>query len=375
MVVLTSSAKELSSCNQCTCEKVFRSVNDDFEFVISNTTSPVLRLAKTWQHEIGNRKRFKTTLETEQPDIVYFWNLTHVSMALPSIANSADIPNCCFVFDHSWTTTSNDPWSRFTNSTNWLKRSLSRATEFVWKLKGLGSDGSRPGLYQVPTDFLGSQLEHCRINPDNIVKVNWGVDTKLFRPTENTETTNESRILFVGQIARHKGVHILIDAFWRLAELHDHVSLTIVGAASDQEYMSTLENMLESRGLTNRVEFHQFVERARLPEVYRNHDILVFPSVWEEPMGIVPMEAMSCGLAVFSSGRGGSKEVIEDTVDGYLFDGDAPEELTKLLSDVVKNKDELVQVRQAARAKAQAYFDFEKTVEVIESQLCELTDS
>jgi glycosyltransferase involved in cell wall biosynthesis len=59
--------------------------------------------------------------------------------------------------------------------------------------------------------------------------------------------------------------------------------------------------------------------RTELAGRYRAADVVVFPSEWEEPFGIVPLEAMACGVPVVATGTGGSGEFLHDGVNCLLF--------------------------------------------------------
>jgi glycosyltransferase involved in cell wall biosynthesis len=52
------------------------------------------------------------------------------------------------------------------------------------------------------------------------------------------------------------------------------------------------------------------LEREQLPAEYRAADVMVFPSTWPEPFGLVPIEAMACGVPVVATGVGGSAEFL-----------------------------------------------------------------
>jgi glycogen synthase len=63
--------------------------------------------------------------------------------------------------------------------------------------------------------------------------------------------------------------------------------------------------------------------RAELREIYCSADALLFPVRWEEPWGLVPLEAMACGCPVIATGRGGSAEYLRDGENCVLTrDGD-----------------------------------------------------
>jgi glycosyltransferase involved in cell wall biosynthesis len=60
-------------------------------------------------------------------------------------------------------------------------------------------------------------------------------------------------------------------------------------------------------------------DRAALSARYAAADAVVFPSTWDEPFGLVPVEAMACATPVVASGTGGSAEFLVDRVNCLLF--------------------------------------------------------
>ena len=66
-----------------------------------------------------------------------------------------------------------------------------------------------------------------------------------------------------------------------------------------------------------------------MPEIYRQHDLLLFPSEWEEPFALTPIEAMACGLPVIGTTTGGSAELFRDRENALTFSAGKPEELAE----------------------------------------------
>jgi glycosyltransferase involved in cell wall biosynthesis len=91
------------------------------------------------------------------------------------------------------------------------------------------------------------------------------------------------------------------------------VSLDLVGRG-DTEYRRHLDTVVNELGLVGRVRFDA-VPRAELRSRYLAADVLVFPSEWDEPFGLVPLEAMACGTPVVATGTGGSGEFLADGVN------------------------------------------------------------
>jgi glycogen synthase len=105
-----------------------------------------------------------------------------------------------------------------------------------------------------------------------------------------------------------------------LAGLPPDTSLRVVGWG-DRAHLGALERLAERRGLAERVAFER-AGRHELREVYAAADAVLFPVRWEEPWGLVPLEAMAVGRPVIASGRGGSGEYLRDGHNSLLFDRD-----------------------------------------------------
>jgi len=108
---------------------------------------------------------------------------------------------------------------------------------------------------------------------------------------------------------------------------------------------------MEKLGLNGRVIFVGLVPRANLPGLYRDHSIYVFPSIWEEPMGIGILEAMASGLAAICSGTGGSGELFEDGKSGMLFLNGNDEDLAAKILFLTKNPIQMARLGANARRR------------------------
>jgi glycosyltransferase involved in cell wall biosynthesis len=122
-----------------------------------------------------------------------------------------------------------------------------------------------------------------------------------------------SRLLFVGSLAAEKGAPVLLEAFRRAHAEEPELTLTVVGEAG-QGALERLRALAEGLPVT----FRGRLERADVMAAYRDHDILVFPSIWSEPFAIVPLEAMAMGMAVVASTAGGTPEAVQHEKTGLL---------------------------------------------------------
>lgn len=137
--------------------------------------------------------------------------------------------------------------------------------------------------------------------------VPYGADPQRFSPRDSARPPNAPfRVLFVGQIGERKGISYLLDA-WRgfrdaRAELH------LVG-----DFVAGVEVYQRDRGLFRHT---ANVPQARLPELMREADVFVLPTL-VEGMPMVVIEAMACGLPVIVTPHGPA-EVVRDGIDGFV---------------------------------------------------------
>jgi glycosyltransferase involved in cell wall biosynthesis len=145
-----------------------------------------------------------------------------------------------------------------------------------------------------------------------------GIDPARFAPGPEREWSG--RLLYAGRIDDRKGIRQAIEA---VAQLNGGARLDIVGGG-DEDHRTELEELAMTLGLRDRVTFSGGVPQEELSGRYAAADALLFPVVWPEPWGLVPLEAMACGTPVIATGTGGSAEYLRDESNCLLAEpGDA----------------------------------------------------
>lgn len=126
------------------------------------------------------------------------------------------------------------------------------------------------------------------------------------------------RLLYAGLLLPAKGVHTLLEAVERMEDMGHRAVVTIVGEGEgDRSYCAALRKRAES--LDSSVSFLGRLQHSALSAIYRANDILVFPSIWNEPFGAVHMEAMASGTPVVSSIGGGQDEFLVHEENALTF--------------------------------------------------------
>ena len=134
------------------------------------------------------------------------------------------------------------------------------------------------------------------------------------------------RVAYLGTIAPHKGVHILVEALQQVRS--PDIELCIYGDLGIfQQYGERITRTCA--GLP--VHLEGLVPRERVPQALASADILVVPSLWYENSPLVIQEAFASGMPVVAADGGAMTEKIRPNVDGLLFrQGDARDLASKL---------------------------------------------
>jgi len=143
-------------------------------------------------------------------------------------------------------------------------------------------------------------------------------------------------LLFVGRLDTEKGINVAVDAVGLLVKRHGayDIHFDIVGAGEPRQ-VSRLHRQIARLGLREFVCLRGRIPHRLISQEYRSADVLLVPSIWEEPFGLVTIEAMSQGLPVIASNVGGLPENVEHMKTGLLV---PPNDSEKLAEAILKLK-------------------------------------
>jgi D-inositol-3-phosphate glycosyltransferase len=177
---------------------------------------------------------------------------------------------------------------------------------------------------------MGADLHRVTVVP-------CGVDLGLFRPDGPAEPRDPGRfrLLVVSRLVERKGIGNVITA---LAELPEAELVIAGGPPADRLVRDPearrLTALAERLGMAGRVRLRGQVEPGDLPALYRSADLVVCVP-WYEPFGIVPLEAMACGVPVVASAVGGLVDSVVDGVVGVHVPPRRPDLLARALAGLL----------------------------------------
>ena len=243
----------------------------------------------------------------DRPDVISVWHMGAMCTGLLRILADSGVPTVYVVCD-DWPTyaTKIDPWMRMWSGRAFIARLAHRLTGLSTELPDLDASGSFCFVSAATRDRC---IRYSPWSfPDSTVTFS-GIDHEDFPPVaQPPDRPWNWKLVAPGRLDPRKGFATAIRALPLMPE----AELSILSAA-DEPYRLELESLSAELGVSGRVRFGR-AGRDTMREHYERADVCLFPSEWDEPFGLVPLEAMACGTPVVATGTGGSGE--------FLVDGD-----------------------------------------------------
>ena len=153
----------------------------------------------------------------------------------------------------------------------------------------------------------------------------------------------ELKLVFVGRLVSDKGLLLLLQALVRLRSLDLSPALTVVGSGPER---AACEALVKDSDLSRQVNFLGPLSGKPLREILHAHEILVIPSRWAEPFGVVALEGIACGCVVLGTQDGGLPEAIGPC--GIVCENNHVEALAEALRDLLTSSELREKLRAAA---------------------------
>ena len=169
----------------------------------------------------------------------------------------------------------------------------------------------------------------------------------------------ELKLLFVGRMTGLKGGAIMLDALPLVAaSLKRPLKVTYVGDGPDRVRWQQKALRAQAASSKLNIEFTGWLDSSHIDQLMLNSDLLVVPSTWPEPFGLVGPEAGLHGLPAAAFAVGGIPEWLSDGVSGRLAPGDPPSAagLTRAIVECVRDPAELARLGRGAQELASRFY-------------------
>ncbi|MFQ5749201.1 MAG: glycosyltransferase family 4 protein [Planctomycetota bacterium] len=300
-------------------------------------------------------------LADEAPDLVFLWSQLRLTLGPARLVEESRIPR---------TYTLNDPYleSYLPVSRGW---SPGRVAHFLGD-RLFFRQTTLAGLRLEPALCISRSLKRSLLAhgiPVSGARVLYqGVPLERFPlKREPGRLHDPIRLLYAGQLHSYKGV----ETFLRAAVLLEGqmgpgaIQVTLAGDGP-ADARARLDGLASG---VSRVAFLGRIAPARMPRLYREQDVLVFPSQWDEPFGLSHLEAMASGTPVVSTTVGGTGEFLRDRENALTFSPREPGELAAAVRLLASKPDLSRKLARNARRMVEDRFSLETYLDGIEDFL------
>ncbi|MBN2713907.1 MAG: glycosyltransferase family 4 protein [Planctomycetes bacterium] len=307
---------------------------------------------------IHNYREIRRAIEKHSPDVIYMWAGAMLTPAVIAAIEGIGIKTV-FHLEDMWIAklmeqeSGNSVLSRLSRG---LRSMFAKLPEFK----------SEEWVFVQVSDALAAQYAAAGIIPAKTVRVHNGYEPAS-APREWEAEPDVYEIGFSGRIHPTKGLEVLFKAFAIIKQkCTSRVHLSIFGKGN-VAYEKELKEMADRLGLSEMIRWHGALPRAKLLEKYKTLDLLAIPSTWEEPFGLVAIEALAAGVPVVAAARGGLREIVNDKV-GWLVEPEA-ETFAAAIAEAITDYDRLALKGKNGPLWISENFGWKDKVETIEKLL------
>ncbi|GAA3403667.1 glycosyltransferase [Pseudarthrobacter polychromogenes] len=233
-----------------------------------------------------------------------------------------------------------------------------------WLEPGVGRSADR--IIATCSDEV-FELKAMGIDTGKISIAPCGVDLEFFSAEGPTAARTASRrILSVGRLVPRKGVDLVIRSLPYLRESgFEDVELLIVGGGGDSGVLDAdpevrrLLDLAAELGVADQVRLQGQVSRGEMPGIFRSADAVVC-APWYEPFGIVPLEAMACGVPVVAAAVGGLRDTVVDHGTGLHVPPRDPEAIASALAMLLRNPSLRTELGNAGKVRARTRYSWDR---------------
>jgi glycogen synthase len=322
--------------------------------------------------EVNNPAALRQATQQFKPDLIYCWNLGFMSLSLATEAERSNIPVCYYV---------SDDWpARWTADLGYslLHAPGGKATRFARRLLSAACTGAglripkqHPRLKnaQYCSDFIRRRVHDAGYAPAREWVIPWAVNLKCYPPAPIRWPPR--RVLYVGQIAEHKGVHTALAGFAAASRASGapELNLTLVGNCRSSKYLDRLRVLCNDLKVADRVSFQGQISRENLPAIFAEHDLFIVSSEWDEPFSISLLEAMASGLAVVATTTGGTTEILRDGVNGLAYTAKDSHACAARITQLLSDQDLYSRIRENARSTIETGYSIDRMFNSVDESL------
>lgn len=343
--------------------KVYRGTGGKFNTKLRYTKEgKVLDKVKNKFIELNNKtiaKEVCTVLNDFKPDVVHTNNIQGISPIIWNVLEEQKIP-CVHTIHDYWIA---NPKNLKPNN---RKEVLSKIHQKFFKNKT-----NSVKFVTAPSKFLIDSIKKCGyfVNAKSKSVAN-GISINMEETKKqiefNLKKQDENiKFLFVGSLFENKGIQNLLEVFKEIE--NENITLDICGKGKYKD------KVIQAEKIDKRIRYNGMLKKEELEEEYKKCDVLIVPSIWDEPFGMVVIEANKFGLPVIGSNKGGIQEIIDNIKTGITYQYNDLNELKQAIQ-YFANRENIKKYYKAIENNISKYsienqiHEFEKIYESIKNE-------
>lgn len=331
------------------------------------------------KQEQANREQLRQTINSFCPDVVFIWGMWNLSHQVAYWAEQWMPGRVAYSVASYWPMEPDAHEAYWQRSAQrpWVQMVMAPARHLALRQLAQQKTAHPLKLEHVAcvSEYVRRKLATAGALPNDGCVIYNGIDPRPFMEAAGawTPRPNELRLVYTGGILAHKGVHTAVEALGLMQHQSEAkgMHLTLVGGGHP-DYEAQLKQRIEQLGLSQHVTFRGRVPRPEIPVILAQHDVFLFPSIWEEPIARTVMEAMAAGLAVIGTPVGGQAEMLEDGVNALVFPPDDASWLAECILKLQCDTALRIRLAEAGQNMVLKRFTMERMVDEMEAWLREM---
>jgi glycogen synthase len=311
-------------------------------------------------HSPSSARKVRDAVARLKPELLYIWDVSGIGLvSVLRALRDVQVP-IVFQLGSYWWQYINSPQTRF-------------STVRAARLKKL-IIGEVPAL-RFTTLIATSEVvkqEYVRVGcpGDRIEVIDNAIDARFLGSRQAQPRTGDRPVLmYAGRLCPEKGVMVALQAIELMVSHQARDVLFEVYGSGDPRYHEQLRAFVRTHGLGRTVAFKGLVPREELIRAYDRADVVLVPSLWEEPFGLVAVEAMARAVLVVASDVGALRGVIGDGLNGRLVTAGDAEALAFAVSRLLDDPDERRRLGDAGRRAVLERFTLDMCTQRVERHL------
>jgi glycogen synthase len=373
-VVVLTSRNDRKGIGHSEPEWIHRELH--LEMAFESITNAIRFFSQRGKAEKENLVLLSSLVAGFKPEIVLIWGMWNLHRSLAARLEELAPGKVVYYMADYWPTLpSQHKFYWDAPARNWATRIPKSLLKPIASLLLSREDQPALALERVifPSEFLRDELRRRGIKMGETKVIYGGVNTRLFSSGIGAMGSKNGRplsLLYAGRLAPEKGVDIAIEAIRILVHERGikNVCLALVGSGG-RDYVIYLRNLVKEANLEGKVTFLGARPKQAMPDLYKQFDVSLFTSTWQEPFGRVLVEAMASGVAVVGTATGGAGEILSEGENALVFTPGNAADMADKITLLLEKPDLRDYLVENGRRIAQDKFDIQRMIGEVEAYL------